>query len=123
MNCEDCKWWDTGDYKQKVIEANPLLEINEDRGICHRYPQYEIRDKDYWCGEHKQKNTPIEYPVWSDMCWNVRTGNALRKLGISSVEELIKHHPRELLRLKNFGLTSLQEVERKLAEYNLSLSK
>lgn len=56
-----------------------------------------------------------------DMDFSVRTFNCLRKVGITTVGELIAHSESELMAIKNFGRKSLNEVKDKLAEMNLSL--
>jgi DNA-directed RNA polymerase subunit alpha len=53
--------------------------------------------------------------------FSVRSRKCLQRLGIASLGDLITHTDSELLAVKNFGQTSLQEIKRKLAEFNLSL--
>ena len=53
--------------------------------------------------------------------FSVRTFNCLRKVGISTVAELIAHSESELIAIKNFGRKSLNEVKDKLVEMGLSL--
>jgi DNA-directed RNA polymerase subunit alpha len=56
-----------------------------------------------------------------DLGFSVRTFNCLRKVGISTVAELIAHSESELIAIKNFGRKSLNEVKDKLTEMGLSL--
>lgn len=56
-----------------------------------------------------------------DLDFSVRTFNCLRKVGISTVGELIAHSESELMAIKNFGRKSLNEVKDKLAEMTLQL--
>jgi DNA-directed RNA polymerase subunit alpha len=56
-----------------------------------------------------------------DLEFSVRSRKCLQRLGIGSLGDLITHTDVELLAVKNFGQTSLQEIKRKLAEYSLSL--
>ncbi|MBI2869111.1 MAG: DNA-directed RNA polymerase subunit alpha [Chloroflexi bacterium] len=53
---------------------------------------------------------------------SVRTMNCLRRSGITTVGELIAKGPKELLKLRNFGQKSYQEIEERLTEIGLSLS-
>ena len=55
--------------------------------------------------------------------FSVRTVNCLKSAGIETIEQLIERTPKELLAIRNFGKKSLQEVKRKLAEYDLSLKE
>jgi DNA-directed RNA polymerase subunit alpha len=52
---------------------------------------------------------------------SVRAANCTREEGVSTVGELARRSTEELLGLKNFGKTSLKEVERKLTELGLEL--
>ena len=48
---------------------------------------------------------------------------ALKSLGIEKIRDLVDKNAKDLLKLQNFGERSLQKMEEKLKEYNLSLSK
>jgi len=52
----------------------------------------------------------------------VRTMNCLRRSGITTVGELISKKPGELLKLRNFGQKSFQEIEERLKNMELSLA-
>ncbi len=62
----------------------------------------------------------LNMPV-SDLALSVRARKALALLGINSVGELISHTEAELLGIKNFGTTSLDEIKEQLATHGLSL--
>ena len=51
----------------------------------------------------------------------VRARKALALLGIQTVGDLCERTEQELMGIKNFGQTSLDEIKRKLAEHGLSL--
>lgn len=53
---------------------------------------------------------------------SVRTMNCLRRSGIATVGELIANGPKELLKLRNFGMKSYKEIEERLAGLGLSLA-
>ena len=53
---------------------------------------------------------------------SVRTMNCLRRSNISTVGELIAKGPKELMKLRNFGQKSYQEIEDKLSSIGLSLN-
>ena len=46
---------------------------------------------------------------------------AVSRIGAKTLGDLVTKSDEELLSVKNFGQTSLNEVKRKLAEYGLSL--
>ena len=57
------------------------------------------------------KHTPIE-----DMYLSVRSYNCLKRYGVDTVEDLIDacEHPEDLLKVRNLGRKSLQEIINKL---------
>ena len=61
-------------------------------------------------------NMPVE-----QLDLSVRTMNCLRRSSIATVGELIAKGPKELLKLRNFGLKSYQEIESRLVDLGLSL--
>jgi len=52
---------------------------------------------------------------------SVRSRKALQRLGAVTLGDLIVHTEAELMSIKNFGQTSLNEIQRQLARYGLSL--
>ncbi len=62
-------------------------------------------------------NMPVE-----QLDLSVRTMNCLRRSNISTVGELIGKGTKELLKLRNFGQKSYQEIESRLASIGLSLN-
>jgi DNA-directed RNA polymerase subunit alpha len=61
-------------------------------------------------------NRPI-----SELNLSVRARKCMVRLGLTTVGELIRKTGDDLLECKNFGVTSLNEVREKLANYNLKL--
>lgn len=57
----------------------------------------------------------------SELNLSVRARKALQLLSIQTLGDLVSHTEAELMGIKNFGATSLQEVKDKLAEYGLRL--
>jgi len=62
-------------------------------------------------------NTPLE-----QLDLSVRTINALRRSGISTVGEVITRGEKELLSIRNFGQKSKQELDERLKALGLSLT-
>jgi len=62
-------------------------------------------------------NMPVE-----QLDLSVRTMNCLRRSNITTVGELIGKGPKELLKLRNFGQKSYQEIEDRLSKIGLSLT-
>lgn len=72
--------------------------------------------------EEDEKEKVLEMTV-EELDLSVRAYNCLKRAGINTVEELIQKTPEDMLKVRNLGKKSLEEVERKLAELGLSLKK
>jgi DNA-directed RNA polymerase alpha subunit len=60
----------------------------------------------------------------NDVCYtwvSVRTINCLRRAGIKTIGDLLKFREKDLMYLRNFGVTCLNEVVKLLDEFNLKL--
>jgi DNA-directed RNA polymerase subunit alpha len=62
----------------------------------------------------------LNKPV-SELNLSVRARKCMNRLGINTLGELVQRTADELLESKNFGMTSLNEVREKLAQYGLTL--
>jgi DNA-directed RNA polymerase subunit alpha len=67
-----------------------------------------------------QEQAVIEAPV-GDLNLSVRARKCLSRLGLVTIGELLSKTPDELLSVRNFGVTSLNEVRAKLTEMGLRL--
>jgi len=54
---------------------------------------------------------------------SVRSYNCLKRAGINTVEELTQKTEEDMMKVRNLGKKSLEEVQKKLAELGLSLKK
>ncbi|HPD16025.1 MAG TPA: DNA-directed RNA polymerase subunit alpha C-terminal domain-containing protein [Planctomycetota bacterium] len=59
----------------------------------------------------------------ADLNLSMRSRKCMDRLGISTLGQLIDHTPEQLLASRNFGRTSLNEVNEKLARYGLTLKQ
>lgn len=73
--------------------------------------------------EFHVEDLPETFVPLENLNLSVRCYNALRWGGVDTVEELVKHSDRELLRMRNFGKKLLKEVESKLDEIGLHLAE
>lgn len=74
-------------------------------------------------GEEKEEEDlerKLEMTI-EDLDLSVRSYNCLKRAGINTVGELISKTEEELMKVRNLGKKSFEEVERKLTELNLSL--
>ncbi|NUN48853.1 MAG: tetratricopeptide repeat protein [Candidatus Brocadiae bacterium] len=70
----------------------------------------------------KPKEDVLQKPV-AEFEWSARAKKALESLGVSVLADLTLRSEKELLGIKNFGTTSLNEIKQKLAQYGLSLKE
>lgn len=67
-----------------------------------------------------KKDKALEMSV-EELDLSVRSYNCLKRAGINTVQELIEKTDSEMMKVRNLGKKSLDEVKKKLAELNLSL--
>ena len=58
-----------------------------------------------------------------DLELSVRSSNCLRRAGINTVEELTNRTPEDMMKVRNLGRKSLEEVLAKLKELGLQLNQ
>ncbi|NMB07877.1 MAG: DNA-directed RNA polymerase subunit alpha [Tissierellia bacterium] len=72
--------------------------------------------------EEDEKEKVLEMTV-EELDLSVRSYNCLKRAGINTVDELIQRTEEDMMKVRNLGKKSLEEVQSKLAELNLSLKK
>jgi DNA-directed RNA polymerase subunit alpha len=72
--------------------------------------------------EEEEENKNLEMPI-EEMELSVRSYNCLKRAGINTVEELTQRTVEEMMKVRNLGKKSLEEVENKLSELGLCLKK
>ena len=72
--------------------------------------------------EDKDTNGPAQMSIY-DLDLSVRSNNCLRRAGINTVEELTQKTEEDMMKVRNLGKKSLDEVKKKLSDLGLSLRK
>lgn len=72
--------------------------------------------------EEDKKEKVLEMTV-EELDLSVRSYNCLKRAGINTVEELTQRTEEDMMKVRNLGKKSLEEVQSKLAELGLSLRK
>ncbi len=72
--------------------------------------------------EEDKKEKVLEMAV-EELDLSVRSYNCLKRAGIDTVEELIQRTEEDMMKVRNLGKKSLEEVQSKLAELDLGLKK
>ena len=70
--------------------------------------------------EENDKEKALEMSI-DELELSVRSYNCLKRANINTVEELINKTPDEMMKVRNLGRKSLDEVLAKLSELGLSL--
>lgn len=71
--------------------------------------------------EDDEKEKVLEMSI-DELELSVRSYNCLKRAGINTVEELTNRTPEDMMKVRNLGRKSLEEVLAKLKELNLQLS-
>jgi DNA-directed RNA polymerase subunit alpha len=69
-----------------------------------------------------KKNQVLE-TVIEDLDFSVRTYNCLKRAGINTISDLVARTEEDMMKVRNLGKKSLEEVVQKLEELDLSLAK
>ena len=72
--------------------------------------------------EEEKKDKVLEMTI-EELDLSVRSYNCLKRAGINTVEELIQKSQEDMMKVRNMGRKSLEEVNNKLEELNLSLKR
>lgn len=72
--------------------------------------------------EEDKKEKILEMTI-EELDLSVRSYNCLKRAGINTVEELIQRNEEEMMKVRNLGRKSLEEVEQKLAALGLGLRR
>ena len=72
--------------------------------------------------EAEQKVKVLEMTI-DELDLSVRSYNCLKRAGINTVDELIQRDEVDMMKVRNLGKKSLDEVRQRLASLGLSLNK
>jgi len=72
--------------------------------------------------EQEQKTKVLEMTI-DELDLSVRSYNCLKRAGINTVDELIQRDEVDMMKVRNLGKKSLDEVRQRLASLGLSLNK
>jgi DNA-directed RNA polymerase subunit alpha len=100
----------------KQMLASKGLRLGQGLEEQHRRMRARVYDKVKGSGNEAALNKPV-----ADLGLSVRARKALQVLGIQTIGDLAARTEAELMGVKNFGATSLDEVKAKLGEMNLGL--
>jgi DNA-directed RNA polymerase subunit alpha len=100
----------------KQMLSTKGLRLGQGVEDAHRQARRRILDQLKGSGNEQVLSKGV-----GDLNLSVRARKALQLLNIATLGDLVSHTEAELMGVKNFGATSLQEVKDKLQEYGLAL--
>jgi DNA-directed RNA polymerase subunit alpha len=68
------------------------------------------------------KNRTMEMTI-EDLDLSVRSYNCLKRAGINTVSELVQKSEEDMMKVRNLGRKSLEEVKKKIIEMGLALAE
>jgi len=104
--------------EEAVKQSSMILKSQMDLFLNLNQKPEEINNEE--SAEVKQKNKGMNLSI-DDLELSARSSNCLKKANINTVAELVEKPIDDLLKIKNFGKKSAEEINSKLAQYGLSL--
>lgn len=80
-----------------------------------------VKDTEIMVEKEDDKKEKVLEMTIEELDLSVRSYNCLKRAGINTVQELCSKTEEEMMKVRNLGRKSLEEVQEKLAELNLSL--
>ena len=114
-------WTDgTISAKEAVSLAAKILnrQLNQFVDLSDEMSSSEILEKKEESGKEKTLEMTIE-----ELDLSVRAFNCLKRAGVNTVQDLVNKSPEEMMKVRNLGKKSLEEVMAKLASLNFTLSE
>lgn len=81
----------------------------------------EAKDAEIMIEKEEDKKEKVMEMTIEELDLSVRSYNCLKRAGINSVQELTQRSEEDMMKVRNLGRKSLEEVQEKLAELGLSL--
>lgn len=110
-----------------LVEAGKILRKHLNPFVQYFELGQELQDtdEDEEISSENEKNDKevlekLEMPIES-LELSVRASNCLASEGVRTIYDLVKKDESDMLKIRNFGKTSLNEIKEKLADLNLSL--
>ena len=114
--------WTDGTFSGKEI-VSLAAKIMQDHISLFVNLSDTIKDMDILVKTDDDKQQQILSMKIEDMDFSVRSYNCLKRANIHTVEDLCRKTEDEMLKVRNLGKKSLDEVMQKLEAYGLSLEK
>ncbi|WP_066502380.1 DNA-directed RNA polymerase subunit alpha [Abyssisolibacter fermentans] len=114
--------WTDGTIKPDEATSLGAKIINEHLNLFIDLTSH-VSDVEIMVEKEEDKKEKVLEMTIEELDLSVRSYNCLKRAGINTVEELTQKTEEDMMKVRNLGKKSLVEVQRKLAELNLSLAK
>ncbi|MBN2735479.1 MAG: DNA-directed RNA polymerase subunit alpha [Spirochaetales bacterium] len=112
--------WTDGSIAPPDALAEAAKIAKEHFTVFINFDENEIMREDDKDDEEERIRKFLETPV-EELELSVRSSNCLKNANIRTIGDLTKKSEEDLVKTRNFGKKSLQEIKEKLSEWNLSL--
>jgi len=135
FNIENTRVGQVTDFDRLVLEVNTNGSINPDDAISLAAKIMvehlelfinltdEIEDVEIMVEVEEEEKDKILDTTIEELELSVRSSNCLKRAGINTVEELVDKTEDDLMKVRNLGKKSLQEIKDKLDELELDLKE
>lgn len=108
--------------KGKIIAVSMDKILEKETEYSNLYKEYEFLKQDYLEITQK-KSVPIWLTPIEELDFSVRAYNCLKRHGINTLKDITKMTEMDLMKVRNMGKHTAEEIKRKLEEYGLSLQE
>jgi len=112
--------WTDGSIKPDEAASLGAKIMNEHLNLFINLTEH-IEDVEIMVEKEEDKKEKVLEMTIEELDLSVRSYNCLKRAGINTVEELTERTEEDMMKVRNLGKKSLEEVKNKLAELNLTL--
>lgn len=112
--------WTDGSIKPQEATSLGAKILNEHLNLFIALTDH-VGDVEIMVEKEEDKKEKVLEMTIEELDLSVRSYNCLKRAGINTVEELTQKSEEDMMKVRNLGKKSLEEVQNKLAELELSL--
>ncbi|MFZ5975367.1 MAG: DNA-directed RNA polymerase subunit alpha [Bacillota bacterium] len=112
--------WANGSVRPDEAAALAAKILNEHLMLFINLTDH-VGDVEIMVEKEEDKKEKILEMTIEELDLSVRSYNCLKRAGINTVEELVQNTEEDMMKVRNLGTKSLEEVQNKLAMFSLSL--
>ncbi|MDD3840350.1 MAG: DNA-directed RNA polymerase subunit alpha [Clostridia bacterium] len=114
--------WTNGSIKPDEATSLGAKILNEHLNLFISLTEH-VNDVEIMVEKEEDKKEKVLEMTIEELDLSVRSYNCLKRAGINTVEELTQKTEEDMMKVRNLGKKSLEEVQSKLAELDLCLKK